>query len=169
MTALRLARSATTCLLLLGAIGASSPALAAEAFTHAAVSVRSDSADIVATVERFHAALAAGDSSGAMALLAPDAVILESGGIETREEYRSHHLPGDIAYARSVQPERGPMRVMMHGDVAWASSSSSTTREVRGAMVRSNGAELVVLTRTPAGWRINAIHWSSRTVRPSGG
>ena len=169
MTALRLASPATTCLLLLGVIGASTPTLAAEAPPRAEVSVRSDSTDIVTTVERFHAALAAGDSSGAMALLAPDAVILESGGIETREEYQSHHLPGDIAYARSVHPERGPMRVVVHGDVAWASSTSSTSREVRGATVRSNGAELVVLTRTPAGWRINAIHWSSRTVRPSGG
>lgn len=169
MTALRIVRPAATCLLLLGLTAASSHTARAEALTRADASVRSDSTDIVATVERFHAALAAGDSSGAMALLAPDAVILESGGIETREEYQSHHLPGDIAYARSVQPERGPMRVIVHGDVAWASSSSSTTREVRGETVRSNGAELVVLTRTPAGWRINAIHWSSRTVRPSGG
>lgn len=169
MTAFRFARPAATCLLWLGVAAASSPTLGAESLTRAEASVRSDSTDIVATVQRFHAALAAGDSSGAMALLAPDAVILESGGIETREEYQSHHLPGDIAYARSVQPDRGPMRVVVHGDVAWASSTSSSTREVRGTMVRSNGAELVVLTRTPDGWRINAIHWSSRTVRPSGG
>ncbi len=60
---------------------------------------QSDSAAAAATVERFHAALAAGDSVGAMALLTPDVLILESGGIETREEFRAHHLPADIAYA----------------------------------------------------------------------
>lgn len=168
MTAFQMARPAATCLLLLGLTTASCRTLGAEPVSRAVASVQSDSTDIVATVERFHATLAAGDSSGAMALLAPDAVILESGGIETREEYQSHHLPGDIAYAQRVHPERGPMRVVVRGDVGWASSSSATTREVRGETVRSNGAELVVLTRTPEGWRINAIHWSSRTVRPSG-
>lgn len=35
-------------------------------------------------VERFHDALTSGDRTGAMALLASDAVILESGGVETR-------------------------------------------------------------------------------------
>ena len=38
-----------------------------------------DSATVVATVDRFHAAVAGGDSLGALALLAPDAVVLESG------------------------------------------------------------------------------------------
>ena len=74
----------------------------------------SDSAAVVATVGRFHAALAAGDSAAALALLAPDVTILESGGVETRDEYRSHHLPGDIAFARAVKSERGPMRVTVN-------------------------------------------------------
>ena len=125
-----------------------------------------DSADVVATVERFHAALTAGDSAGAMALLVPDAIILESGGVETREEYRSHHLPGDIAYARSMKTTRKPIRVTVRGDAAWVSSTSSTTGESRGKAVNSAGAELVVLTRTAEGWRISAIHWSSRAIRP---
>lgn len=127
---------------------------------------RTDSAAVVATVGRFHAALAAGDSSGALALLAADAIILESGGIETRDEYRSHHLPGDIAYARSSKSTRGPLHVTVRGDVAWASSTSTTTREGRNGVVNSSGAELVVLIRAGAEWRISAIHWSSRTIRP---
>lgn len=128
-----------------------------------------DSADVTAVVGRFHAALAAGDSTGAMALLAADAVILESGGVETREEYRSHHLPGDIAFAQTAKSARGPLTVTVRGDVAWSSSTSTTTREARGGTVNSTGAELVVLTRSAAGWRISAIHWSSRTVRPPTG
>ena len=132
----------------------------------AAAHTHGDSADVVAVVERFHAALSAGDSAGAMALLAPDAIILESGGLETREEYRSHHLPGDMAYAKSMKSTRKPVRVTVRGDVAWASSTSITTGESRGRAVNSAGAELVVLARTAAGWRISAIHWSSRTIRP---
>ncbi len=115
-------------------------------------------------VDRFHQALATGDSVGALNLLTPDAVILESGGTETRVEYRSHHLPGDIAFARAVSRERGPSEATVRGDVAWA-TSTSTARGVPGAPSTPAGAELMVLARTPDGWRISAVHWSSRTLR----
>ncbi|MGQ0539174.1 MAG: DUF4440 domain-containing protein [Gemmatimonadaceae bacterium] len=124
-----------------------------------------DSSDVAAVVAAYHAALAAGDSTAALALLAPDAVILETGGIETRDEYRSHHLPGDIAFARGIKSERGPVRVVVQGDIAWATSTSTTQGEYRGRQINSLGAELMVLSRTPTGWKIRAIHWSSRQRR----
>jgi uncharacterized protein (TIGR02246 family) len=124
-----------------------------------------DSAAVAAVVERFHRALAAGDSARALSLLAPDAVVLESGGVESRAEYRSHHLPADIEFARAVPGQRGPVRVRVRGDVAWATSTSTTQGEFRGRAVNSAGAELMVLTRSPGGWRIAAIHWSSRARR----
>lgn len=125
-----------------------------------------DSAAVVEVVERYHAALAAGDTATAMSLLAPDAVVLESGGIETREEYRSHHLPADMAFARAVPRERGPIRVRINGNSAWAASTSTSRGTFREREIDSQGAELMVLRRTEAGWRIEAIHWSSRN-RPS--
>ena len=124
-----------------------------------------DSAAVVAVVERYHDALARGDSAIALSLLAPDAVILESGGFETRAEYRSNHLPGDIAFARAVRRERGPIRVTIQGNVAWVSSTSTSRGEYRGRTVNSAGAELMVLSRESDGWRIRAIHWSSRALR----
>lgn len=126
----------------------------------------SDSAAVVAVVERYHQALAHADTATALSLLAPDAVIMESGGVETLAEYRSHHLPGDIAFARAVRRERGPVRVAMRGDVAWVSSTSTTRGEYRGRTVNSAGAELMVLSRETDGWRIRAVHWSSRALRP---
>jgi ketosteroid isomerase-like protein len=125
----------------------------------------SDSAAVATVVERYHRALESGDSVAALALLASDAVILESGGIETREEYRSHHLPADIAFARAVKSVRSPVRAVVRGDVAWATSTSTTQGEFRGRPVDSTGAELMVLTRTTEGWKITAIHWSSRSRR----
>lgn len=125
----------------------------------------SDSAAVAAVVERYHRALESGDSVGALALLTTDAVILESGGVETREEYRSHHLPADIAFARAVKSVRAPIRVVVRGDVAWATSTSTAQGEFRGRSVNSTGAELMVLTRAIDGWKINAIHWSSRSRR----
>ena len=132
---------------------------------HAAHGSATDSAAVVDVVHRYHAALAAGDSVAALALLAEDAVILESGGIETRAEYRSHHLQSDIAFARAVNADRGPIRVSVHGDVAWAASTSTTKGQYRERTINSAGAELMVLTRTDTGWRIAAIHWSSRSLR----
>ncbi|MDQ3696808.1 MAG: DUF4198 domain-containing protein [Gemmatimonadota bacterium] len=126
-----------------------------------------DSAAVVGVVERYHRALADGDSATALALLAPDAVILESGGFETRAEYRSHHLPGDIQFARAIRSDRGPVRVSIRGDIAWASSTSTTQGEFRGRAINSAGAELMVLSREPDGWKIRAIHWSSRSRRPA--
>ncbi|MEW5926990.1 MAG: DUF4198 domain-containing protein [Gemmatimonadota bacterium] len=131
----------------------------------AAASEASDSAAVAAVVERYHRALASGDSVAALGLLAPDAVILESGGVETRAEYRSHHLASDIEFARAVPSQRGPVRVRVQGDAAWATSTSTTQGQFRGRAVNSAGAELMVLTRAPNGWRIAAIHWSSRTRR----
>lgn len=129
----------------------------------------SDSAAVARTVARFHDALASGDSTGALALLASDATILESGGVETRDEYRSHHLPGDIGFARAIKSTRGPARVVVRGDVAWLTGTSTTQGDYRGRAINSTGAELMVLTRDASaadGWRIAAIHWSSRTRRP---
>ncbi|HEU5184905.1 MAG TPA: nuclear transport factor 2 family protein [Gemmatimonadaceae bacterium] len=124
-----------------------------------------DSSDVAAVVTRHHAALASGDSAAALALLTDDAVILESGGIETRAEYRSHHLQADVAFARAVKTERSPIRVVVRGDVAWASSTSVAQGEFRGRAINSVGAELMVLVRDSGGWKISAIHWSSRNRR----
>ena len=134
-------------------------ALAGEA---GAQSSTTDSADVAGLVRRFHGALASADSATALALLAPDAVILESGDVESFAEYRAHHLAADIEFARSVDEQRTTVRVAVRGDMAWAAGTSSAKGQFRGRPVNSSGAELMVLVRTPAGWRIAAIHWSSR-------
>lgn len=125
----------------------------------------SDSSDVVAAVRRFHDALAAGDSGAALALLSPDALILESGVVETRAEFRAHHLSADIEFARAVRSSRTVVRVTMNGDAAWVTSTSITQGQVGGRQVNSAGAELVVLRRIRGIWQIEAIHWSSRPRR----
>jgi len=127
--------------------------------------LRPDSAGAVAVVNGFHAALRAGDSLAAMRRLTPDALILESGGIETRDEYRSHHLPDDIRFAQAVSSPRRVARVTVLGDAAWVVSTSTTTGTFEGRPINSNGAELIVLRRQNGEWKISAIHWSSRARR----
>lgn len=131
----------------------------------APLAAQSDSAAVAAVVRAYHQALANGDSLAAVALLADDAVVLESGGLETLAEYRAGHLPADIAFASAVPSTRAGIRITVMGDVAWAASTSETRGRFRDRAINSVGAELMVLSRTAAGWRIRAIHWSSRNRR----
>lgn len=126
-----------------------------------------DSAAVAAVVSKYHQALTTADSAAALALLSEDATILESGGVESRAEYRSHHLPADINASRTSRAQRGPVHVRIHGEVAWTTTTSTSQREVNGNTVTSSMAELMVLVKTPGGWKISAIHWSSRTRRPT--
>lgn len=124
-----------------------------------------DSTAIIAVVESFHRALAKGDGPAAMALLAPDAMILESGEAQTREEYERAHLREDIEFARAVPGVRSAPTVRQEGPVAWTTMNSEAVGSFKGRAINSKGTELMVLTQTPAGWRIRAIHWSSHSVR----
>lgn len=61
--------------------------------------------------------------------------------------------------------ERGPIQVRVNGSSTWAASTSVTQGTFRDREINSQGAELMVLRRTDDGWRIKAIHWSSRNRR----
>lgn len=117
---------------------------------------------VAAVIADFHDALTRGDTVQVLGLLSPQARILEGGAIETVEEYVSHHLPADMAFASAVARERGPLHVVVRGDVAWASSTSRATGTYREREIDSRGAELVILVRDGGNWKIEAIHWSSR-------
>lgn len=118
--------------------------------------------EVVAVIDAFHAALVAGDSTTALSYLADDVTILESGGVENKEHYRSGHLGGDMRFAQAVPRKRGEMEISIMGDVAWAHSTSITQGQMGNREINSQGAELMVLAREDGVWKIKAIHWSSR-------
>jgi ketosteroid isomerase-like protein len=141
-------------------------ALASLMLVPAVAASQSDSANAVAIVAAFHAALEAGDSTKALSLLAEDVRIMESGGIEDKQKFRNGHLSADMAFAKAVKSVRTVASVVVTGTAAWVSSTSVATGESNGRAVNSQGAELIVLSRGADGWKIRAIHWSSRTRRP---
>jgi ketosteroid isomerase-like protein len=120
-----------------------------------------DAATIISTAEGFHKALAAGEPDRVMSLLSPDALIVEGGTVQTRDDYQREHLAEDIAYARAVPNTLRGVVVRQEGDVAWVTSTFRGTGKFHDKPVDDLAAETIVLTRTPAGWRIRAIHWSS--------
>lgn len=123
-----------------------------------------DSAEVVRVVERFHSALARGDSVAILALLAPDLLVLESGEVERLAEYRGHHLPADMAFARAVPASYTQVGARAQENTAWVTTTSVARGTFNGRPIDSMGAELMVLTRNAAGdpWMIRSIHWSSR-------
>lgn len=123
-------------------------------------------AEAAATLDAFHAALAAGDRDGALARLAPDVVIFEAGGAElSRDEYAHHHLAGDMAYLAATTTEQVDRRSGESGDIVWFLTRSRTAGTFRDQPVATVGTETALLARTAEGWTIVHLHWSSRAAK----
>ncbi|MBC7790745.1 MAG: nuclear transport factor 2 family protein [Anaerolineae bacterium] len=120
-----------------------------------------DSVAVLGVAGRFRKILSTGDTTGIGALLSPDVRVLEGGTVENREEYLSHHLSEDIAFAKAVPEKRTSASYTCEGDVAWLVSTSTATGRFGTRDINSVGAELLLLSRTPTVWNIRAIHWSS--------
>jgi len=126
-------------------------------------SVAAEAAGAATTVDAFHAALKAGDTAAALTLLAPEVMIFEEGGAErSRDEYASHHLGSDAAFAAASEVTVARRSGWADGDVAWITSEGRTTGQFNGRAVDRLTTETMVLKRHSDGWRIHHIHWSSR-------
>jgi ketosteroid isomerase-like protein len=119
--------------------------------------------DPAATVDAFHAALAAGDRDAAFALLAEDLTVFESGFAErSREEYAAQHLGADMEFSAATEREVVSRANGEAGDAAWLLTEARSTGTFRDREISSLGLETMVLRREPDGWRIVHIHWSAR-------
>lgn len=133
------------------------------ATSDAAVVAHRQAARVVAA---FHAALGRGDMAGAASLLADDALIYESGGVErSKAEYTSHHLRVDAAVAKALRRtvERTSGRAV--GDLAWVASEARSMGTYKGKPIDSVGTETMILRRDARSWRIAHIHWSAATPK----
>ncbi|MEO7634467.1 MAG: nuclear transport factor 2 family protein [Sphingomicrobium sp.] len=137
---------------LLAAAAAATPSLLVEPVARPAAAV----------VDRFHHALKTGDGKGALALMAGDALIFESGHVEqNRAEYQAVHLDGDIEYSRGVTDVITARSGHASGNFAWIASNGRTSGSFNGTPVDRATTETMVLRRSGGKWRIVHIHWSS--------
>jgi ketosteroid isomerase-like protein len=118
--------------------------------------------DVIDVMEAFYGAKKTGDKAAAMQNIAPDAVFVESGRLETRAEYETNHLPADINFEKQVSGKRSPWQIKFQGDTAWGIASTEFVGTFDGAPVDFVSMQLAVLTRQDGAWRIRSIHWSSR-------
>ena len=133
----------------------------AAALLSACGSPANEEAAVRTALESFYAAMKAGDTAAAMALIAPDALFLEGGRLETREQYQKNHLPADIGFEKQVSGKRGPLTITVNGDTAWVIATTDYDGTFEGAPVSFTSAQLAVLTRASGAWLIRSVHWSS--------
>jgi len=118
-----------------------------------------DSAE--ATLDAFHHAVTEGDGAAALALLAEDVVIVESGEENpSRADYAAHHLPADIKFSATMTRQVTARKVHAGADMAWILSSTRTTGTYKGRTIDSMGKETVVLERRGGKWLIVHLHSS---------
>lgn len=115
-----------------------------------------------ATVDAFHAALHRGDTRAAAALIADDALIFESGGVErSKAEYAGHHLPADAEFSRAVSSVVTKRTAQASGAFAWVASEGRTMGTYHGRALNLVTTETMLLRRGGGVWKIVHIHWSS--------
>jgi ketosteroid isomerase-like protein len=123
-------------------------------------------AEVATVLESFYGAIKKGDAKAAMSVIAPDAMFIESGRLETREQYEKNHLPLDIDFERQITGKRSPLRITFAGDTAWIIATTEYDGKVDGGDVSFASSQLMVLTKDADSWKIRSIHWSSRPLIP---
>ena len=158
---MKLMIAAATVLLMTGIAGAHPEAHHNE--SAAKVSAVSPSARLAAAVvDAFHAALRRGDTKAALSYLAENALIYEAGGVERgRQEYASHHLGADAAFAQAVPGTVTRRAGDAVGAVAWIATEGRTTGTYKDKAIDRVTTETMVLRRVGGVWKIAHIHWSS--------
>lgn len=113
-------------------------------------------------VDAFHDALRRGDTSAAQSQLAANALIYEAGGVERgKQEYASHHLGADAAFAQAVPSTISRRAGEAVGNIAWIATEGRTIGTYKDKPVDRVTTETMVLRRQGGAWKIVHIHWSS--------
>ena len=120
--------------------------------------------EVLAVLDNFQSAIINNNQEKASELLTDDARILESGGIETKEEYLSHHFHSDGKFLSAMAREVKTQKVESNEKTAWVSTLSHMHGTYNDQNISINSAELAVLVKTDNGWKISSVHWSSRSA-----
>lgn len=116
---------------------------------------------ITKTLNAFQQAIIDNDVQKARMLLADSVRILESGNIETKEEYLSHHFHSDGKFLSAMNREVETRNIRILGNAAWVSTQTHLWGTYSERELDLNSLELAVLKKENGNWKIAALHWSS--------
>ncbi|MED5523717.1 MAG: nuclear transport factor 2 family protein [Pseudomonadota bacterium] len=109
----------------------------------------------------FQQALRDGDAEAVRRLLADDVHIYEGKGVEhSADEYAHHHMPGDMAFLKSMSFTPLEHKVREAGDMAYSVAKTRLQGRYKGKDIDLISVETLVLARTGNSWKIVHIHWS---------
>jgi ketosteroid isomerase-like protein len=121
-----------------------------------------DEADVKAAIESFYAAMKKADPKAAMAMIAPDAMFVESGRSRLDSSTKRATSPADIDFEKQITGKRSPWRITVNGDTAWGNRVDRIPGDGRWQRRAFVSRQLAVVTRGEDGnWLIRSIHWSS--------
>mgnify|MGYP001228314932 FL=1 len=124
----------------------------------------------VGVVDRFSAALQAGDLKTVELLLDAGVLILESGGAErNRQEYLAHHAVSDMEFLQDARVQLVQRTVRRSGALVWVGSESEIHYRKDGHAISLLSTETMILKEIAGNWQIVHIHWSSRARKPDAG
>ena len=128
-----------------------------------AVRITPAARDADAVVTRFFDALSKGDLAGAREQLDPGVVVITNATIRGgRDAYMTEQARADADFLK--QSQRGLLRRDAQGDgqLTWV-LSEKVFRTGKGAP-DTRTVETIVLAKSPGGWKIVHIHWSTRQL-----
>src|SRR5699024_6379447 len=120
---------------------------------------------MVEVLDAFQNAIVNGNKAKASMLLADNVRILEGGGIETREEYLSHHFYADGEFLSAMEREIKLRSVFIEGNAAWITTNSRLQGNYNDQPIDLMALELAVLKKVNGKWKIAALHWSSSALK----
>lgn len=117
----------------------------------------------IGVLDSFHHALEEGRGKQALQYLAEDAIILEGGHAETREEYASGHLASDMAFLAAIDSTRlsREVRKSASGNQMTVVTRNRLRGSFRDKELDSVSSETALLEQREGAWKIVHLHWSN--------
>src|SRR3546814_12895590 len=102
----------------------------------------------------------------ALALLADDVLIFESGGAErSKAEYASYHLAADATFSQATAQTITHRTGRAEGDLASIATESTPVGTYQDRLINLIETETTFLSRQNNGWQIVHVNWSTANAK----
>jgi len=129
------------------------------------ISIAPAAADAVRVVDSFSSAMTANNLAGAGTFLDAGVVIVANGVAHgSRDEYLNGNGKARAGFLGKVQAQLLRRQARGGPNFAWVVSSNTYKFTEAGKVNTMLNTETMLLSRSPQGWKIIHIHWSSRGI-----
>jgi ketosteroid isomerase-like protein len=103
-----------------------------------------------------------GDVDSLRAIVAPEVLIFESGGVESSlVEYEGHHMLADMEFMKAMDREAISQQMKHSDDLATVFTRSRISGSYKSKEIDVYSTETLVMRKMNGKWKVVHIHWSS--------